>query len=173
MVQGAIVPELAGVSGVNVPTLLDAIAMVEVSGCETGLRCEPSYLERNFRVSFQGRPMIGTGEWYRAEVIEAANEWGRTLAACGVSRWQIQASECWRFGYRGPFHDLLSDEVVLPFVYKKREIARTFVTRKPPLTPTVELIAEAWNTGSAFDAIRNLDYQRKVRAAYDALSHGR
>lgn len=172
MTEGALVPELAGVAGISVPRLLDAIALVETSGCETGLRVEATYLPASFNVAVEGLVVRGTGAMFRAEVEAAAAEWGCTAASCGVSRWQIQASECWRLGYRGPFHDLLTDEVVLPFVCAKlRAIARDLVAGKVPIT--VEMIAEAWNTGSARDRYTNPDYQKKVRAAYDRLGAGR
>lgn len=153
---------------INGQRLLDALALVESSGCSTGLRFEPPYMEKGERVACEGMTIVGTGVLFRAEVVEATKEWG-PLASCGVSKWQIQASECWRMGYRGAWHLLHFDEVVLPYVKRKLgDIARDLLTHG--IQPTVELVAEAWNTGSARDKFTNEDYQKKVRKAYDALA---
>jgi len=168
--DAVLVPELAGMSGIHVPTLLDAIAMVETSGCSLGgMNFEESYMPEGSTFGIEGKVLRGTGRLFRAEVVEAFRAWG-VFACCSVGPWQIMSSECWRFGYRGPWIDLAcSVNVVRPYVLKKLgAIARDLVSHG--ITPSVELIAEAWNTGSARDRFQNTDYQRWVRRAYDALA---
>lgn len=143
---------------IDVERVLRAIAAVESGGGDNNYpRFEVSYAPAGKAFTVQGRVLRGTGRNWNPIVAERWARWGMP-SACSYGPWQILYHTAADLGYDGNPVDLwwLSENWV------RKRLDRIMAKG----ANTVELIADAWNSGTHKDANTVPEYRAKVLAAY-------
>lgn len=150
--------DVLAASGIDVERLLRAIRQVETSGAPTGLRFEPAYMPRGYRLPLQGRELVGTGRSMSAVAEQRWVRWGPWSSA-SYGPWQILYHTAADLGYTDHPCDLLhaSESWVCALL---RRIARQGAR-------TLAEIGDAWNSGNFRDQNVPTEYIARLTRAYE------